>query len=79
MKILAFAASGSRNPINRNLVRAAAELLPGSEIELIDLKDYEIPIFSIDRDAANGVHPFARKIMVQFSKNKDRNRLRKVD
>ena len=61
MKILAFAASNSRNSINRKLVKAAAELLPDAEIELIDLNDYEMPIFSVDREAADGVHSLARK------------------
>lgn len=66
MKILAFAASSSRNSINRKLVKAAveileSELLPDAEIELIDLNDYEMPIFSVDREAADGIHSLARK------------------
>ena len=38
-----------------------SELLPDAEIELIDLNDYEMPIFSVDREAAEGVHSLARK------------------
>ncbi|MEL6687713.1 MAG: NAD(P)H-dependent oxidoreductase [Pseudomonadota bacterium] len=60
MKILAFAASSSRNSINKVLVTHAAEVLkseflPEATIEIIDLNDYEMPIYSIDREQADGI------------------------
>lgn len=60
MKILAFAASTSSQSINRQLVRHAAdvltaEIMPDAEVELIDLNDYEMPIYSADREQAGGV------------------------
>ena len=60
MKILAFAGSTSRNSINRALVEHAAErllsdILPGAAVELLDLNDYEMPIYSIDREREFGI------------------------
>ncbi|SHH30598.1 NADPH-dependent FMN reductase [Ferrimonas marina] len=58
MKLLAFAASNSRHSINQALVRHAASLLgEGVELELLDLNDYELPIFSVDREAQLGQPP----------------------
>ncbi|WP_395173978.1 NADPH-dependent FMN reductase [Roseibium alexandrii] len=65
MKILAFAASNSRKSINRVLVEYAASrlqsrFLPSAEVEFLDLNDYEMPIYSVDRENADGIHPLAR-------------------
>lgn len=65
MKILAFAASNSRHSINRTLVEYAAlqiksDILPGAEIEFRDLNDFEMPIYSIDREAEKGIPDEAR-------------------
>ena len=66
MKVLAFAASNHRQSINRALAGYAAKRLqhiyPGVEIEFIDLNDYEMPIYSIDRENANGVHALAQEL-----------------
>ena len=65
MRTLAFAASNHSNSINRALVGYAAArlevLYPDAEIEFADINDYEMPIYSIDREAADGVHPLARE------------------
>ena len=60
MKILAFAASNSRNSINRALIdfavqRMHAAVAPNAEIEVVDLNDYEMPIYSIDREKDDGI------------------------
>ncbi|WP_423919076.1 NADPH-dependent FMN reductase [Candidatus Poriferisodalis sp.] len=65
MNLLAFAASNSSQSINRQLVDYAIRLLtdglvegvPASEVEvrMIDLNDFEIPIYSIDRQNADGI------------------------
>lgn len=65
MKILAFAATNSRNSINRELVehaaaRLKAEILPRAEFEFLNLNDYEMPIYSIDRERENGIPSEAR-------------------
>jgi len=60
MKILAFAASNSRNSINKQLVAYAASLVEDAEIEVLDLNDYELPLFSKDREKELG-HPALAK------------------
>ena len=56
MKLLAFAASSSKKSINKQLVTYAASLLEGASVEVLDLNDYELPLFSVDREAELG-HP----------------------
>lgn len=63
MKVLAFAATNSRNSINKALVTHAAELLQrnaGAEFEILDLNDFEMPIYSIDREQDSGIPEPAR-------------------
>ena len=66
MKVLAFAATNSKNSINKQLVIHATEVLKSEfdtnvEIEILDLNDYEMPIYSPDRQNEEGVHPLAQK------------------
>lgn len=55
MKLLAFAASSSRKSINGQLVRYAASLVENANTEFLDLNDYEMPIFSVDREQELGI------------------------
>ncbi|CZF81405.1 NADPH-dependent FMN reductase [Grimontia celer] len=48
MKVLAFAASNSKTSINKQLVTYAVSLLADAETEVLDLNDYEMPLFSVD-------------------------------
>ncbi|WP_299182394.1 NAD(P)H-dependent oxidoreductase [uncultured Chryseobacterium sp.] len=50
MKILAFAGSTSSTSINRELVKFVLKSFPDEEINLIDLNDYSMPVFSVDRE-----------------------------
>ena len=59
MKILAFAASSSSKSINKQLVSYASRLLANAELantetELLDINDYELPLFSEDKEAELG-------------------------
>ncbi len=59
MKILAFGASNSKNSINKTFAKYAAEtykseINPDAEIEVIDLNDYELPLFSVDLEKEIG-------------------------
>jgi NAD(P)H-dependent FMN reductase len=54
MKVLAFAASSSRNSINKQLAAYAASQISHAEVELLDINDYEMPIFSEDREKELG-------------------------
>ena len=67
MKLLAFAASSSRNSINRQLVTYAASLIEGAEVEVLDLNDYEMPLFSVDREAELGHPEQARAFLAKLA------------
>ena len=60
MKLLAFAGSSSRNSINKKLVTYAAGLFENVEVEILDLNDYELPLFSVDREKLIGQPPIAK-------------------
>lgn len=55
MKVLVFAASNSRQSINQQLAKYAASLMKDAEIEVLDLNDYEMPIYSSDRENDFGI------------------------
>lgn len=61
-KILAFGASNSKNSINKKLVIYAANQIDDAEITVLDLNDFEMPIYSIDREKESGIPELA----VQF-------------
>lgn len=50
MKIVAFAGSTSSTSINRELVKFVLKSFPEDEINLLDLNDFEMPIFSVDKE-----------------------------
>lgn len=54
MKVLAFAASSSKNSINKHLANYVAHQIPNAQIELLDINDYEMPLFSEDREKELG-------------------------
>lgn len=58
-KILAFAGSSSIHSINKKLAVYATSFLTDSTVTIIDLNDYEMPIFSVDKEMKNGIHPLA--------------------
>lgn len=60
MKIIAFAGSNSKESINKKLVNYTCSLIEDASIELLDLNDYEVPLYSIDREKENG---FPEKII----------------
>ena len=63
MKILAFAATSSTKSINHQLVRYAANQIEGVETELLNINDYELPLFSEDREAELGQPELAKKFL----------------
>lgn len=66
MKILAFAASNSIQSINKQLVILASKQLGSHDVEIININDFELPIYSIDLETQFGipdaVHAFRDKI-----------------
>lgn len=72
MKVLAFAASNSKKSINKALVTYSAnvlktEIYPLVDIEIIDLNDFEMPIYSIDREQAQGIPELAKSFSMKIT------------
>jgi len=59
-KIIAFGGSSSKQSINKQLATYAAGLFPNTYVEILDLNDYEMPVFSVDKEKELGVHPLAQ-------------------
>lgn len=53
-KILAFAGSNSSTSINRKLLEFAISKITAHEVQLIQLTDYPLPLFSEDLERAQG-------------------------
>lgn len=60
MKIVAFGASPSKNSINKKLASYSASLFKNAEVEVLDLNDYQMPIFTVDIEVEIGQHPIAQ-------------------
>ena len=63
MNVLAFAASSSKKSINKQLVTYASSLLENAVVEVLDLNDYEMPLFSEDKEAEIGQPLPARQFL----------------
>lgn len=59
-KIIAFGGSSSKNSINKQLAVYAANLFPNASVEVLDLNDYEMPVFSVDKEKEDGIHHLAQ-------------------
>lgn len=63
MKIIAFAGSPSKNSINKKLATYAAHLFQNATVEVLDLNDYEMPLFTVDIEKIIGQHPTAKAFL----------------
>ena len=65
-KIIAFGASSSKTSINKQLATYVANQFKNNEIEILDLNDFEMPLFSVDKESATGIpklgHDFYEKL-----------------
>lgn len=66
MHILAFAASNSSLSINKQLVNHAAavvqaEILNEAAVRVLELHDFEMPLYRHDREVADGIPDLARQ------------------
>jgi len=78
-KILAFGASNSSDSINKQLASYASKQFKNTNVELLDLNDFEMLIYSKDREKTNGIpqlaHDFFQKIsetdlvLISFAEN----------
>lgn len=67
-KILAFAGSARKDSFNKKLARiaAAGAQAAGAEVTVIDLKDFPLPLFDQDLEAAEGLPENAQKLKQLF-------------
>ena len=65
-KIIAFAGSSSKTSINKQLVTYAANLFENASVEVLDLNDYEMPVFSVDKEKENGIHSLATDLYAKI-------------
>ena len=66
MKVIAFGASNSSKSINKRFAAYGASLIKDAQVEVLDLNDYDLPIFSPDQEEGLGqpqqAHDFRKKL-----------------
>lgn len=70
-RILAFSGSARRESLNRKLLAAVVEAVRanGAEATLLDLNDYELPLYHGDLEDKGGLPPNAQKIIELIESN----------
>ncbi|WP_425666516.1 NADPH-dependent FMN reductase [Vibrio tubiashii] len=68
MKIVAFGASTSSTSINKTLATYAANLIEGAEVTILDLNDYQVPMFSEDTEKEIGQAEGAKAFLADLAK-----------
>jgi NAD(P)H-dependent FMN reductase len=66
--VLAFAGSARKDSLNKRLVRVAAGVArdAGAQVTLLDLDDFEMPVYHGDHEAAGGLPPAAQRLREAF-------------
>jgi len=62
-KIIAFAGSNSKNSINKQLAEYAADQMNDAEIDVLDLNDFELPLYGIDYEMEHGIPTNAQSFL----------------
>ncbi|WP_132215248.1 NADPH-dependent FMN reductase [Mariniflexile fucanivorans] len=68
--IIAFAGSNSKESINKQLVTYASSLVENVKATILDLNDFELPIYGIDLEKEQGIPKNAHKFL-QIIKDSD--------
>lgn len=63
MKIIAFGGSNSQHSINKHLATYAASLFENADVEVLDLNDFAMPLFSVDLEKEVGQHELAKAFL----------------
>ncbi len=61
--IIAFAGSNSRNSINKQLAEYASSLVENVNTTVLDLNDFELPLYGIDLENEHGIPGNAHKFL----------------
>ena len=59
-KIIAFGASSSKTSINQQLATYTANQFKNASVEVLDLNDFEMPIYSVDKESEIGIPQLAQ-------------------
>ena len=67
MKIIAFGASTSTTSINQRLATYTANLVEGADVQVLDLNDYDVPLFSEDVEKQIGQAEGAKRFLADVA------------
>lgn len=62
-KIIAFAGSNSKTSINKQLVVYTSSLVDDVEVEVLDLNDFDLPLYGIDLENEKGIPDDAHRFL----------------
>lgn len=62
-KIIAFAGSNSKTSINKQLAVYASSLVEDVEVEILDLNDFDLPLYGIDLENEKGIPDDAHRFL----------------
>ncbi len=62
-QIVVFAGSNSKKSINKKLAIYASSLVSNAEVKILDLNDFELPLYSIDLENEQGIPENAQRFL----------------
>ena len=65
-KIIAFTASNSSTSINKKLINYTSTIIPNAEVNVIDLREFELPIYGVDLEKEIGVPENIKNLIALF-------------
>lgn len=65
--ILTISASNSKNSINRTLLELASSKIEGHDVAMLDIRDYPMPFFSLDKERSEGYPETAKQVRALFA------------
>ncbi|WP_452231252.1 NADPH-dependent FMN reductase [Lacinutrix sp. MEBiC02404] len=68
--IIAFAGSNSKQSINKQLASYAGNLVQEAKVEVLDLNEFELPLYGIDYETEHGI-PENAKVFLEKIKSSD--------
>jgi len=68
-KIIAFAGSDSKTSINKQLATFASTLVENVEVMVLDLNDFDLPLYGMDHEIAHGIPDDAHKFLDHIKSN----------
>ncbi len=66
-KIIAFSGSNSATSINQQLINSVADMITDAEVEVLDLRDFEAPIFGVDLESEIGAPDSMKALFEKMS------------